>query len=117
MSIPEIKPRVTPIAKHTCPNCGEDVRIVTNKNMVAYYYCPGIDTKGDVPRPCSHHEKWGRAASQRMIDRYLTKGQRPKDAPANTNAPPTSAAANVDAAPDQEAPKEQGKGEWDDYFG
>jgi len=113
MSTPEIKPRVTPIAKHTCPNCGETVPIVANKNMVAYYYCHGIDTKGETPRPCSHHEKWGRAASQRMIDRYLTKGKPKPDAPANVNAPPTGAAANDNAAPDDAKPKE--KGEWDEY--
>lgn len=113
MSVPEIKPRVTPIAKHTCPNCRETVQVVVNRNLVAYYYCPGIDRKGAVPRPCSHHEKWGRAASQRMIDRYLTKGRPKPDAPANVNAPPTSAAANVDAAPEQQP--EQKKDEWDEY--
>lgn len=103
MSKTEIKPRITAIARHKCSNCGEPVQVLANKNLIAYYYCHGVDTKGGEPRPCSHHEKWGRAASQRMIDRYLTKSQ-----------PPQKAAHDVKPAPDQERAPEK-ESEWDEY--
>ena len=114
MSRPNIEPQ-TQIARGKCNNCAGDVDVKVNKNRIAYYFCPHIDA--ETATPCGHHEKWGRGRSNRMIDRYLTKGQRPADPAANRNAPPTSAAANIDAPP-AAAPEPETKpagSEWDEY--
>lgn len=58
-----------------CPNCGGNVHIKLNKNGNAYFYCNGSDGAGD---PCSHHERYGKAASQRLQVAFIEKTRKNK---------------------------------------
>jgi len=58
----------TVIELASCRNCGRGVLVKANKNGIAYYYCNGKGS--DDGAGCSHHEKWGRAASQEKIRAY-----------------------------------------------
>lgn len=95
----QIAPK-TEIARATCHGCGGTVTVKANKNGMAYYFCPHFDASTGAA--CQHHEKWGRARSEKMLSKYLTK--RVPDQAANTNAAPEA------------APEEKQKGEWDGYF-
>ena len=90
-------PPGTIIGNWTCPCCKGKVKVKVNKNGMAYYYCNGGLPSND---PCSHHQKWGRAASDAMVEMYLKdrKGaaddqpaDSPKAAPAAAVPPRRSA--------------------------
>jgi hypothetical protein len=49
----------------TCSGCGKPVEIKANKNQIAYYFCIPNDRNDGVG--CSHHEKWGRVASNTKL--------------------------------------------------
>jgi len=95
--MPNLAPK-TQVAECSCGNCGKSVSVLLTKNGHAYYFCPWPDGDGN---PCSHHERWGKAASQKMQRDYLATrkgGRNAADQPAaaNRNHGP---AANIDAAP------------------
>ena len=48
--------------------CELTIHIKANKNQIAYYFCtPNDDNNG---QGCSHHEKWGRVASNQKLKAY-----------------------------------------------
>lgn len=65
----------TVVQVKSCPNCGQDVQVKLNKNRIAYFYCSRSEPSG---APCSHHERFGRAASQRMQDEFINKTRKNK---------------------------------------
>ncbi|WP_323006777.1 hypothetical protein [Pseudorhodobacter sp.] len=65
----------TIVHKKPCPNCAGDVYIKLNKNGNAYFYCNGSDESG---KPCSHHERYGKAASQRLQLAFIQKTRKTK---------------------------------------
>ncbi|MBO6603848.1 hypothetical protein [Rhodophyticola sp.] len=75
----EIKPRETVIKRCGCAGCGKQVQVKLNKNGCAYYYCPWADETGD---PCNHQQRWGKAASAKMIAAYEAGGDDPAPRPA-----------------------------------
>lgn len=64
----------TIVAVKACPNCRADVHLKLNKNGMAYFYCNGSDGAA----PCSHHERYGRAASQRLQSEFIQKTRKSK---------------------------------------
>jgi hypothetical protein len=79
-----------------CPNCRGNVHVKLNKNGNAYFYCNGSDEGG---APCSHHERYGKAASQRMQLAFIQKTRKNKPLrvehdttaePANDNQEPNA---------------------------
>ncbi|MGD1880018.1 MAG: zinc ribbon domain-containing protein [Kiloniellaceae bacterium] len=58
----------TIIERRNCSGCGRGVVVKANKNGIAYYYCNGQGSDDGVG--CSHHEKWGRAASLEKTRAY-----------------------------------------------
>ncbi|WP_417842182.1 zinc ribbon domain-containing protein [Terasakiella sp.] len=58
----------TVIEVRACSGCGNPVYVKANKNQIAYYFCtPNDDNNG---QGCSHHEKWGRVASNQKLRAY-----------------------------------------------
>jgi hypothetical protein len=58
----------TVIEVRDCAGCGNPVYVKANKNQIAYYFCtPNDDNNG---QGCSHHEKWGRVASNQKLKAY-----------------------------------------------
>lgn len=85
-----IEPRETIIKTRACGGecCDHDVDLKLNKNRIAYYYCNW----------CSHHQKWGRADSQKLIAMYL-KTRKADAAPVSHIVKHVKAPANVKAEP------------------
>ena len=65
----------TIVHRKACPNCDGQVHIKLNKNGNAYFYCNGQDETG---APCSHHERYGKAASQRLQLAFIQKTRKNK---------------------------------------
>lgn len=92
--MPNLPPKtVVKIGK--CSACGSPVEWKLNKNGIAYYYCNAGST--ETLAPCSHHEKMGRANTQKMqrellAERTKQKAQTVPAAPPDpTPAPPPKA--------------------------
>lgn len=93
-------PKGTEVAEGKCAECGKPVVVTLNKNGNAYYYCRNVDERG---QPCSHHERWGKAASQRMQRAYLdARGQGEPNGPSEAAHGPQTP-ANDNRAPDAAA--------------
>ena len=97
-------PQGTIVAKKTCPSCGTPVQVKLNKNGIAYYYCSGQTADFEQ---CSHHEKWGRADSQKMQRAFLEarKSHQPEPEP---QAAPEPDPEQVSEVPPVAAPVKEG---------
>jgi hypothetical protein len=77
--MPNLPPKtVVKIGK--CSACGSPVEWKLNKNGIAYYYCNAGST--ETFAPCSHHEKMGRANTQKMQREMLERRKAQKQTPA-----------------------------------
>ena len=80
----------THVADGSCGGCGKTVHIILNKNGNAYYFCSWSNDHG---QPCSHHERWGKAHSQKFQNDYL------KARAANVTSAPKTADSADETAP------------------
>lgn len=100
-------PAKTHVADGSCGCCGKSVKILLNKNGNAYYFCGWSDNG----QQCSHHERWGKAASQKFQRDYLENRKSAND----NSAPQPPETANDNSAPDagpEKRPTEGGGGLW-----
>lgn len=105
-------PAKTRVANGTCACCGKPVAILLNKNGMAYYYCNWAGEDG----PCSHHERWGRAASQKMQRDYLdARGK--KDGNSDIPAPEAANENNKPARKQPDTPEKPATGGEYSLFG
>jgi hypothetical protein len=108
----------TVVATTTCADCGKPVRVVLNKNGMAYYFCPHVDS--DVNR-CNHKQQWGRTTSQQMQRDFLAaRKSQAKETPANDNHAPEPNRADVPANENHAPSSERNDGppapdKWDTY--
>lgn len=62
-------PPQTHIADADCLDCGKEVKVKTNKNGKAYYYCNHVNVaSGNL---CGAHHRWGKDPSEQMVRDYL----------------------------------------------
>lgn len=68
MADPEIKPRVTVIAKCDCPDCNREAFVKTDKNGRAYFTCRWPDLETGLA--CGATRKFSQSATNVLVSKF-----------------------------------------------